>query len=332
MRYRCSKVHEIFQNAIKQKLRDQRIQRKMLKSQLAATEQVYSVDTIDSDSIQFVTEASILAEGEASGTTPLRVIIKDIKDDTRKNVNHELATIISDAVAPAQAIAVEPEDNKVLFDAIAEFVIIDLQLPDIVEGRGFQRLLATLKSPCEIPSRSKLEEDIIPQMYNTTRESVTSIVQAVNSDVTLTFEEWQSNYLESFVTITAYYQNATESGFESKLLGTIHAPLDLDVSQWGGVIDNTLDEWNLKVDKVTTAVVGSSREELSIALTARGITVIPCLLHILQVCAQACFDSDQVKAILTKARAIIGAINSRHLSASALGFQEHLSEEVLIIF
>jgi hypothetical protein len=70
-------------------------------------------------------------------------------------------------------------DGKTISDAIAEFVILDLQLPDVVEGRGFQRLIATLRSPCEIPSKTKLEEELIPKIYDSFKEAVQSTVACI---------------------------------------------------------------------------------------------------------------------------------------------------------
>ena len=66
------------------------------------------------------------------------------------------------------------KESKSITDAIANFVIADLQSPYVVDGRGFQRLLVTLKSPCEIPSTMKLTYDLIPKIYKSTKEVITA--------------------------------------------------------------------------------------------------------------------------------------------------------------
>lgn len=96
-------------------------------------------------------------------------------------------------------------DRKTISDAIAEFIIMDLQLPDVVEMAGFQRLVATLRSPCEIPSRIKLIEDVIPKLYDTYRESIKKNLSGVSSNITIGIEEWTSDYGQINVTVTAHY-------------------------------------------------------------------------------------------------------------------------------
>ncbi|KOX68204.1 Zinc finger BED domain-containing protein 1 [Melipona quadrifasciata] len=211
-------------------------------------------------------------------------------------------------------------------DAIAEFIIMDLQLPEVVEGRGFQRLVATLRSPCEIPSKNKLEEEIIPKIYDTFRESVATTLSCITSEVGLTIEEWKSNSDEKFVTVSVYYQNSGEPVLECKVLSTIHAPLDWEESHWGNMIDSLLLDWDLKIERITAVVVATSRVELLNALTNRGLTLVPCLLYTLQVCAQACFDSPEVATILSKCRAAIGVIISHPAASAALAMQEQLLE------
>lgn len=96
--------------------------------------------------------------------------------------------------------------SKVVSDAITEFVITDLHLPDIVEGKGFQRLIATLRSPCEIPGKYKLEQDIIPRIYETTRASVLNCIANSCSTFALGIEEWRCTSSNLYITISVFFQ------------------------------------------------------------------------------------------------------------------------------
>lgn len=255
---------------------------------------------------------------------PLRVMIKGGSGINGSNQN--VAFLMSEENVTNQSV-----DVKTVSDAIAEFIVMDLQLPEIVEGRGFQRLVATLRSPCEIPSKNKLEEEIIPRIYDTFRESVSISLSCITSELALTIEEWKSNNEENFVTVSVYYQNVGEATLECKVLSTLHAPLDWEESQWGSTIDSLLLEWDLKVEKITAVVISTSRTELLMALSNRGLTLVPCLLHTLQVCAQACFENPEVAHILSKCRALIGAIIS-HPAASATLIVQEQSLEVFYLF
>lgn len=217
-------------------------------------------------------------------------------------------------------------DGKTVSDAITEFIIMDLQLPEVVEGRGFQRLVATLRSPCEIPSKNKLEDELIPKVYETFRESVAANLACVSGEFGLAVEEWRSNSGENFVTLSLYYQNLDEAVLDCKVLTTLHAPLDWGEAQWNSVIDSTLLDWDLRIERITAAVVATSRPELLASLSNRGLALVPCLLHTLQICAQACFENVDVAFILSKCRTTIGVIASRGSASTDLNVQEQLLE------
>lgn len=104
-------------------------------------------------------------------------------------------------------------DRKTISDAIAEFIIMDLQLPDVVEAAGFQRLVATLRSPCEIPSKLRLMDDVIPKIYDTFKETVLENLNSAVGDVSISIEEWKSASGETFVTISAHFLQVGTSDF-----------------------------------------------------------------------------------------------------------------------
>lgn len=307
--------------------KERRLQKRLMKG-LSPAQHIYTTNVdgtvqIDGD-IQFVTDPNISLSNIEDDITigqPLRMMIKEGSSSNNQNV----AFLMSEDNGTSQSSI----DGKTVSDAIAEFIIMDLQLPEVVEGRGFQRLVATLRSPCEIPSKNKLEEEIIPKIYDTFRDSVVEVLSGITSDIGLTIEEWKSNSNENFVTVSIYYQNSGEAALECKVLSTIHAPLDWEETQWGNVIDVLLYDWQIKIERVTAVVVSTSRIELLNALKSRNVTIVPCLLYSLQVCAQACFEDSEVAPILAKCRAVIGTIISHPGASATLTMQEQLSEVYL---
>ncbi|XP_012276717.1 zinc finger BED domain-containing protein 1 isoform X2 [Orussus abietinus] len=312
---------------LSQETKERRAQKRMLKAGLTTAQHIYTTNVdgtvqIDGD-IQFVTDPNINLsniEDDIGIGQPLRVMIKGGSNVGGNSQN--VAFLMPEESTVHQSSV----DGKTVSDAIAEFIIMDLQLPEIVEGRGFQRLVATLRSPCEIPSKNKLEEEIIPKVYDTFRESVTANLSCINSEVGLAMEEWKSNSDESFVTVSVYYQNIGEALLDCKVLGTMHVPMDWTESQWGNSINSLLLDWDLRIERITAIVIGTSRPELIAALNAKGLPLVPCLLHTLQVCAQACFENLEVAHILNKCRAAIGAIVSHPAASAALSMQEQILE------
>lgn len=316
---------------ISQENKERKAQKRLLKAGLSPTKYIYTTNAdgtvqIDGD-IQFVTDPNISLSNMEDDITigqPLRVMIKGGSSINGSSQN--LAFLMSEENVTNQSV-----DIKSVSDAMAEFIIMDLQLPEIVEGRGFQRLVATLRSPCEIPSKNKLEEEIIPKIYEAFRESVAASLSCITSELALTIEEWKSNNNENFVTISIYYQNIGEATLECKVLNTLHAPSDWEESHWGSTIDSLLFVWGLKVEKITAVVVSTSRAELLMALSNRGLTLVPCLLYTLQVCAHACFENPEVAHILSKCRSVIGAITS-HPAVPTESIMQEQSLEVHYIY
>ncbi|XP_015600521.1 zinc finger BED domain-containing protein 1 [Cephus cinctus] len=312
---------------LSQETKDRRAQKRLMKAGFGTAQHIYATNAdgtvqIDGD-IQFVTDPNVSLSGIEDDITigqPLRVMIKG---GTTVGTNSQNVAFLMPEESSSQRSSI---DGKSVSDAIAEFIIMDLQLPEVVEGQGFQRLIATLHSPCEIPSKNKLEEEIIPKVYDTFRETVAASLSCINNEVGLAMEEWKSKSDECFVTISVFYQNVGEASLKSKILSTLHAPLDWGETQWGNAIDSLLLDWDLRVERITAVVIGTMRSELLAALTSRGLALVPCLLHTLQICAQACFENPEVANILSKCRAAIGAIASHPAASAALLMQEQILE------
>lgn len=179
-----------------------------------------------------------------------------------------------------------------------------------------------MKSPCEIPSKSKLEKEILPTVYQNFRYAVGEIVKSIPGEMSLSVEEWQSIYDESFITFSIFYQKSGEPDLEFRVLKTLHAPTDWQDKQWTNAVESLFQEWHLDVEKFTAAIVATTNETLLVALASQGLVLIPCLLHTFQLCAQTCFQKKQIDLVLRKCRAIINAIASSPIATEAMALQE----------
>ncbi|KAL0281371.1 UNVERIFIED_CONTAM: hypothetical protein PYX00_002376 [Menopon gallinae] len=220
---------------------------------------------------------------------------------------------------------VTAEESKSITDAIANFIIADLQPPQVVDGRGFQRLLVTLKSPCEIPSTMKLTYDLIPKIYKTTKENLQAEIYNLTSDFGLTLEEWTSINNQVFLTISVYYQNANNTA-EYKVLSTVHVSPTTDSTSWEHIFDSILSEWNLDFSKITAITFATNREEILAALFNKGYTLVPCLEHTIKECTRLCFEQDVIKEVVCKVRGIISTIFRTPNAWDSLLIQESTTE------
>ncbi|XP_034239310.1 zinc finger BED domain-containing protein 1-like isoform X2 [Thrips palmi] len=217
------------------------------------------------------------------------------------------------------------ENNKNISDAIAEFLILDLQRADVVEGRGFQRLIATLRSPCEIPSKGRLVDEILPSMQCHLKESEQEFLQLFTGDYGITIEEWVSNNDESFLTFSVHYQHKTEPSLETRVMSTVHCPNSNGVDlheYWTVFIDALFSEWHINANKVTAIVIATSCTELIQVLASKNFILVPCLMYSLQECASFLLSLSDVHPVLQKCRALLGLIHRHPTALASLRMQE----------
>ncbi|GFG39100.1 hypothetical protein Cfor_12234 [Coptotermes formosanus] len=286
-------------------------------------------------------DGTVQIEGDIQFITDPNISLQNFEDEEGSSNQNNVRVVLkgsSPGLSNQNVAIILPEDNinstvhgmmdgKTISDAVAEFVILDLQLPDVVEGRGFQRLIATLRSPCEIPSKTKLEEELIPKIYDSFKEAVMSTVACIPGEVGLSVEEWGSGNAEVFITVSVHYQHqSTDTLMETKVLSTIHCPCDADTAQWSLTFENLFMDWNIKLKHVTAVVVATTRPEVLRALADKNLTLVPCLVHSLQLCTSACFEQPDVAAILNKCRTVIGLIARSSTATTALRIQEQMMQ------
>lgn len=100
----------------------------------------------------------------------------------------------------------------------------------------------------------------------------------------MSVEEWCSGNGEVFVTMAVHFQHQSiDAVLETKVLSTIHCSCDMDTAQWSATFDNLFMEWDIKLENVTAVVVATTRPEVIRALSDKDLTLVPCLVHSLQV-------------------------------------------------
>ncbi|KAL1122066.1 hypothetical protein AAG570_003472 [Ranatra chinensis] len=262
--------------------------------------QVYPVENQNEEHLTSNSSMPFIADMDE--LNPLRVIVKEA-------TSNQMYTLV---------------DGKLIADAIAEFLIMDMQLPDIVEGRGFQRLIATLKSPCEIPSKIRLAEEIIPRMFSSVKEHLLPEIDSLALDISLSVEDWVSSSGDVYSTVSIHYISDNENELQSKVLSTIYCS-EVDALHWGSQFDAMILEWNIKLSKVKAIIVASDREDVYDSLIARSFIVIPCLSHTLQIaCMKACLEKPDVVDILNKCRAILALVSRSPNANEALKYQDNV--------
>lgn len=218
-----------------------------------------------------------------------------------------------------QEIDNSPNDglDTLVSDAITDFVITDLHLPDIVEGKGFQRLIATLRGPCDIPGKYKLEQCIIPRIYENTRSSVLNSIANSCSTFALGIEEWKCSSSNVYITISVFFQQLDKEGLCIKQLATIVCNPIRTANEWCGVLGTLFLNWNINIEQVKTVIKAFANDNLDAALRTQGFILIPCLIYELQnLCTQRCFETEEILNVLTKCRTVSAKLHQHNALTS----------------
>ncbi|KAK9508718.1 hypothetical protein O3M35_006210 [Rhynocoris fuscipes] len=215
-------------------------------------------------------------------------------------------------------------DGKAIADAIAEFIILDMQNPEIVEGRGFQRLIGTLKSPCEIPSKIHLTEELIPKIYDVVKEQLYVEISSLSAPVSLSIEDWISSSGDLYSTVSIHFISFKEIELQNRVLSTIYCS-EVDALHWGAQFDVIIEEYQIKLEKITAVVVASDRADVYDSLVAKGLTILPCFSFAMQsACTGLVFGRDEVQEVLRKCRALIAHISRNSTATAELRLQDNL--------
>ncbi|XP_014270596.1 E3 SUMO-protein ligase ZBED1 [Halyomorpha halys] len=215
-------------------------------------------------------------------------------------------------------------DGKAIAEAIAEFIVMDMQNPEIVEGKGFQRLVGTLKSPCEIPKKSYLTDELIPNIYDVVKEQLYMEIASLSCSISLSVEDWISSSGDYYSTIALHFIHCRENELQTRVLSTLYCS-EIDGEQWGNQFDLLMEEYKIQGEKVRAIIVASNRDDVYNALLSRGYTIIPCFSHLLQsVCTRYVYERPNVNEVLRKCRAFIAHVSRNSTASAEMRLQDNL--------
>jgi len=111
-----------------------------------------------------------------------------------------------------------PEKAAVISEMITQVIIKDLRPINLVNGKGFQELIAYLEPGYRLPSDTHFTH-LIERKHEVVKEKVCQVFQHKVNYVALTGDVWTSIATNSYLTVTAHYLDEME--MKSIVLGTL---------------------------------------------------------------------------------------------------------------
>lgn len=163
---------------------------------------------------------------------------------------------------------------------IGEMIALDFQPFSIVEDAGFSRLLGSVESRYNIPSRRYITETVMPKIHDRTKNAVFQEITDV-PNISFTTDIWSTDVnMHSLLSLTAHW--ITES-FERKS-AILHVQ-PFDGSHTGENIAAMFEEmfrsWKINKDRVHL-VVRDNASNMVKAMTDASLPHLGCFAHTLQ--------------------------------------------------
>ncbi len=132
---------------------------------------------------------------------------------------------------------------KDITNAITYFICKDSHAIYMVEKSGFRRLMKTLDSRYEVPSRSYFSKTAIPQLYSATVDKVKGELSTI-SYFSSTTDLWSSHGMVPYMSYTIHFIDDCWK-LKTRCLHTQFLPQDHTGENIAEAMEATLDAWSL---------------------------------------------------------------------------------------
>ena len=207
--------------------------------------------------------------------------------------------------------------------SLGEMIAKDLQPISIVEDRGFNAFVKTLDPHYRIPSRKRMMEGTITDLYNNCKEKVKAALQRAHS-VVLTTDMWTSRTTEAYLTVSCHLIDDWQ--MQEFVLETCRFPGQHTADNISLELKRITDEW--AITQKVIAVVTDNGANMVSAVHKAGWKHYPCIAHTLNLMVKDGIKAvHEVVQLLTKCSSIVSFF---HHSAKATEKLKQLQKQLKV--
>ena len=188
--------------------------------------------------------------------------------------------------------------------AVVYYLAKDMQPLYTVEKPGFKKLLATLDSRYQLPSRRHFAEQELPRLYADVREKNVMPKLSKLSFFAATTDLWTSAAKHPYLSVTVHFIN-DEWSLETVCLDTVLLFVDHSGQNLTEAFQDVLANWNLCQDKLvcTTTDIGSNF--VSAFENHLELTRLSCFGHNLDLAINKALQIDRVQQAITRCHTLV---------------------------
>lgn len=186
--------------------------------------------------------------------------------------------------------------QKTIDKAILQMIVLAF---NIVQNRGFLRLLAVLDSTYKVPSRSYFTTTLLQSYYDEIIIKVEEMLLEAEY-ISLTTDTWTSNSPQSFMAVTAHYVSKFWKPV-SVLLGCFKMNESHTAENLRNLLIELVKRW--KLERKIVSISTDTAFNIIAAIRLTGWEHVPCFAHKLNLVVQ---DSvNDILPIIKKVRSIV---------------------------
>ena len=207
-----------------------------------------------------------------------------------------------------------------LTDAVADYIVTEMQPISIVEREGFRRMLLKFDSRYKVPGRTFFSQDIIPEKYYALKGIVKEELSNCTS-IAYTTDFWTSMANDSYITITAHFVDENWD-LQERLLLTRAVQGSHNADHVADMLTECEAEWDLQ-DKNPTVVTDNARNMVN-AANQLDWDHVGCFAHTLNLSVCRAYKVDAMSRILARARKLVGHFRRSPGAAQVLKEKQEL--------
>lgn len=207
-------------------------------------------------------------------------------------------------------------------DKVVDMITMDLRPVAVVEGAGFQRMMAALEPGYKCPSRKHIST-IIQRKHDLCIERLKVHLES-STACSLTTDIWSSCATEAFVTLTVHYLS-DEWEMNSFVLETSGFPERHTAINIADKLNHIADKYTItgKVAAVVHDNAANMVAALNLLHEKHGWESLRCVAHTLQLCLIPGLAITSINRMVVAARKLVG-----HFKHSVVATEELKKREV----
>ena len=222
-------------------------------------------------------------------------------------------TLKSCAFRPTAKMATNSQRAQQITQGIAEFIARDMRPISVIEGKGFQNLLAIIDPSYQVPSRKHVMKNI-QDMYSKVRLCLLAEMEDIQS-VGLTTDHWTSRAMDSYLGVTVHFITQ-DWELKKRVLQVRQVKERHTGNNVASDLKAVTTEWNL--DSKVTGVTTDNTSNMVAALVLLPWPRMPCFAHTLQLAVKDGLKVQAVADILTRCKKIVGHFKPSLVASAAL--------------